>query len=100
MQKQYDAMWNSIEYIAKSKNLSCSGLAQSGGLDPTTFNKSKRHSKYGQPRWLSMETIFKILKSTHTRFLDYAVILQSFLDLYCDMPEYDKINKAAKPNKK
>lgn len=93
MQKQYDAMWNSIEYIARSKNLSCSGLAQSGGLDPTTFNKSKRHSKYGQPRWLSMETIFKILTSTHTRFLDYAVILQSFLDLYCDIPEYDAIDK-------
>ncbi len=93
MQKQYDAMWNSIEYIARSKNLSCSGLAQSGGLDPTTFNKSKRRSKYGQPRWLSMETIFKILTSTHTRFLDYAIILQSFLDLYCDIPEYDAIDK-------
>lgn len=99
MQKQYDAMWNSIEYIARSKNLSCSGLAQSGGLDPTTFNKSKRHSKYGQPRWLSMETIFKILTSTHTRFLDYAVILQSFLDLYCDIPEYDAIDKMSAPDK-
>lgn len=99
MQKQYDAMWNSIEYIARSKNLSCSGLAQSGGLDPTTFNKSKRHSKYGQPRWLSMETIFKILTSTHTRFLDYAVILQSFLDLYCDIPENDAIDKIPAPDK-
>ncbi|HIS70474.1 MAG TPA: hypothetical protein IAD02_00595 [Candidatus Enterousia intestinigallinarum] len=80
------AMWRSMDYLAKKMKLSCSGLAISGGLDATTFNKSKRASKYGQPRWLSMETIFKILKSSHTSIIEYAAILQMLID------EYDENN--------
>ena len=80
------AMWCSMDYLAKKMKLSCSGLAISGGLDATTFNKSKRASKYGQPRWLSMETIFKILKSSHTSVMEYAAILQMLID------EYDENN--------
>lgn len=79
-------MWRSMDYLAKKMKLSCSGLAISGGLDATTFNKSKRASKYGQPRWLSMETIFKILKSSHTSIIEYATILQMLID------EYDENN--------
>lgn len=79
-------MWCSMDYLAKKMKLSCSGLAISGGLDATTFNKSKRASKYGQPRWLSMETIFKILKSSHTSVMEYAAILQMLID------EYDENN--------
>lgn len=79
-------MWRSMDYLAKKMKLSCSGLAISGGLDATTFNKSKRASKYGQPRWLSMETIFKILKSSHTSIIEYAAILQMLID------EYDENN--------
>lgn len=86
MQKMNLAMWCSMDYLAKKMKLSCSGLAISGGLDATTFNKSKRASKYGQPRWLSMETIFKILKSSHTSIIEYATILQMLID------EYDENN--------
>lgn len=86
MQKMNLAMWRSMDYLAKKMKLSCSGLAISGGLDATTFNKSKRASKYGQPRWLSMETIFKILKSSHTSIIEYAAILQMLID------EYDENN--------
>ncbi len=86
MQKMNLAMWRSMDYLAKKMKLSCSGLAISGGLDATTFNKSKRASKYGQPRWLSMETIFKILKSSHTSIIEYATILQMLID------EYDENN--------
>lgn len=79
-------MWRSMDYLAKKMKLSCSGLAVRGGLNATTFNKSKRASKYGQPRWLSMETIFKILKSSHTSIIEYATILQMLID------EYDENN--------
>lgn len=80
MQKMNLVMWLSMDYLAKKMKLSCSGLAVRGGLNATTFNKSKRASKYGQPRWLSMETIFKILKSSHTSVMEYAAILQMLMD--------------------
>ena len=86
MQKMNLAMWCSMDYLAKKMKLSCSGLAVRGGMNATTFNKSKRASKYGQPRWLSMETIFKILKSSHTSIIEYATILQMLID------EYDENN--------
>ena len=54
MQKQNAAMWKSMDYLAQKMKISCSRLAKNGGLDATTFNKSKRKSKYGQLRWLSM----------------------------------------------
>lgn len=86
MQKMNLVMWLSMDYLAKKMKLSCSGPAVRGGLNATTFNKSKRASKYGQPRWLSMETIFKILKSSHTSVMEYAAILQMLMD------EYDENN--------
>ena len=45
MQKMNLAMWCSMDYLAKKMKLSCSGLAVRGGLNATTFNKSKRASK-------------------------------------------------------
>ena len=44
-------IWGAIDSFAYSHKMSCSGLAKRSGLDPTIFNKSKRWSKYGQPRW-------------------------------------------------
>jgi len=67
-----ESLWRAIERLAHDNNLSCSALARISGLDPTTFNKSKRASKYGQPRWLSIETIAKVLDATHTTFSQFA----------------------------
>ena len=67
-----DSLWDAIEELARVNHLSCSGLAKVAGLDPTTFNRSKRASKYGQPRWLSLETIAKVLNKTHTPFTEFA----------------------------
>ena len=44
-------IWHAIELFAHAHGLSCSGLAKRSGLDPTTFNKSKRMTQYGQERW-------------------------------------------------
>lgn len=57
-------VWHAIDKFAFKHNMSCSGLAKFSGLDATTFNKSKRWSKYGQPRWPSTGSISKILSAT------------------------------------
>jgi len=57
-------IWHAIELFAHEHGMSCSKLAKCSGLDPTTFNKSKRFSKYEQPRWPSTCSIAKILNST------------------------------------
>ena len=35
-------IWTAIDRLAARADLSASGLARRAGLDPTTFNKSKR----------------------------------------------------------
>ena len=43
---------------------SASGLAKRAGLDPTSFNKSKRVTGEGRPRWPSTESLAKVLEAT------------------------------------
>ena len=64
-------IWHAIELFAHDHGMSCSGLAKRSGLDPTTFNKSKRESVFGQPRWPSTETISKILSATNASPQDF-----------------------------
>lgn len=59
-------VWNAIDELAVKHGMSPSGLARRSGLDPTTFNKSKRFATDGRPRWPSTESIAKILKATNT----------------------------------
>ena len=64
-------IWHAIELFAQDHGMSCSALAKRSGLDPTTFNKSKRASVFGQPRWPSTETISKILNATNAAPQDF-----------------------------
>ena len=64
-------VWYAIDKFASTHKMSCSGLAKYSGLDPTTFNKSKRWSKYGQPRWPSTNSIAKILNATGCSLNDF-----------------------------
>ena len=57
-------IWRAIDRMAVTFGYSPSGLAKKAGLDPTTFNKSKRVSNDGKPRWPSTESIAKILHVT------------------------------------
>lgn len=68
-------IWAAIDAIAASRKLSPSGLARRAGLDPTTFNKSKRVSRDGRPRWPSTESIAKILEATHSRIDEFAILI-------------------------
>lgn len=65
-------LWKTIEKLAKSQGLTCSGLAKRSGLDATTFNKSKQFSPDGTPRWPSCATIAKIINATNTSLLEFA----------------------------
>ena len=71
-QMTHDQIWMAIEKFACEHGMSCSGLARTSGLDPTTFNKSKRWSKFGQPRWPSTGSIAKILSSTGQKIDDFV----------------------------
>lgn len=62
----HDEVWTAIDGLATKNGLSPSGLARRSGLDPTTFNKSKRFAADGRPRWPSTESISKILRATNT----------------------------------
>lgn len=64
-------VWHAIELFAKEHGMTCSGLAKRSGLDPTTFNKSKRATVFGQPRWPSTGTISKILSATNATPQDF-----------------------------
>ncbi len=69
---KHHQLWQAIESFANEHGLSCSGLAKVSGLDPTIFNKSKRSSVYGQPRWPSMGSIAKILAATGATMMDFC----------------------------
>jgi phage repressor protein C with HTH and peptisase S24 domain len=57
-------VWEGIDALAERHDMSASGLARGAGLDPTTFNKSKRIGPDGRPRWPSTESLAKSLQAT------------------------------------
>jgi phage repressor protein C with HTH and peptisase S24 domain len=64
----HDQVWTALDRLAERAGMSASGLAKKSGLDPTTFNKSKRITPQGRPRWPSTESIAKALAATGTPF--------------------------------
>lgn len=57
---RHEDVWRAIDSLAAEHGLTPSGLARKAGLDPTTFNPSKR-KQGGKPRWPSFETVAKVL---------------------------------------
>lgn len=70
----HEWIWQAIEALARHKGLSPSGLARLAGLDPTTFNRSKRFTAEGRPRWPSTESISKILQATGVTLDEFTVL--------------------------
>ena len=60
----HSQVWAAIDALAQDKDMSVSRLARNAGLDPTTFNKSKRTSADGRQRWPSTESLHKIMQAT------------------------------------
>ncbi len=68
-------VWRGVDRLAEVNGLSASGLAKRSGLDPTTFNKSKRATRDGRPRWPSTESLSKILDATHTTLGEFVALV-------------------------
>ena len=58
-------VWAALDRLAERAGMSPSGLAKRAGLDPTTFNKSKRITADGRERWPSTESLSKALAATN-----------------------------------
>lgn len=69
-------IWRAIDRLAARGGFSASGLARKAGLDPTTFNKSKRVTSDGKLRWPSTESVSKILEATGATFSDFVGLIE------------------------
>lgn len=69
-------IWKAVDSLAERHGLSPSGLARRAGLDPTAFNKSKRSGADGAPRWLSTESLAKVLNAVGVSLEDFAALAE------------------------
>ncbi len=60
----HERVWGALDALARNYDLSTSALAKKSGLDSTAFNRSKRWSNGGRPRWPSTESVAKALHAT------------------------------------
>jgi phage repressor protein C with HTH and peptisase S24 domain len=68
-------IWTAIDRLAARAGLSASGLAKRAGLDPTTFNKSKRITPDGRARWPSTESVSKSLTATGATLDQFVALI-------------------------
>jgi phage repressor protein C with HTH and peptisase S24 domain len=61
---KHEDIWRALDTLAAEHGMSTSGLARRSGLDPTTFNPSKRRMPDGRNRWPSTESLAKVLEAT------------------------------------
>ena len=78
----HDDIWDAIDEIARSQNISPSRMAINCGLDATTFNKSKRCDAFGKSRFPSLRTITKVLNEHRMSMTDFGAI--------CDRKSHNK----------
>jgi phage repressor protein C with HTH and peptisase S24 domain len=74
---KHDDVWRAIDRLAAAYGMSASGLARRSGLDPTTFNKSKRITAEGKLRWPSTESLSKVLAATGASFTEFVELLDA-----------------------
>jgi phage repressor protein C with HTH and peptisase S24 domain len=72
---RHEDIWRAIDTLAAENGLSPSGLARKAGLDPTSFNISKRRATDGKLRWPSSESLAKILAATGARLEDFTALV-------------------------
>ena len=68
-------IWRAIDGLAARHGMSPSGLAKLAGLDPTTFNKSKRGAANGKLRWPSTESLAKVLLATGSGLEEFIALV-------------------------
>lgn len=73
---RHSDMWKGLDLLAEKNGLSPSALARAAGLDPTSFNKSKRQSRDGKPRWPSTESVSRALSAVGSTFEEFADLVE------------------------
>lgn len=73
----HSQIWAAIDTLASRHGMTASGLARKAGLDPTTFNRSKRQGPDGRLRWPSTESLAKILHATSATLDEFMGLLTS-----------------------
>jgi phage repressor protein C with HTH and peptisase S24 domain len=68
-------VWTALDRLAERAGMSPSGLARRAGLDPTTFNKSKRITADGRERWPSTESVAKALAATNASIETFVQLI-------------------------
>ena len=68
-------VWAAIDTIAERYGYSASGLAKKSGLDPTSFNPSKRNGPDGRPRWPTTESIANLLEAAGASVEEFSDLL-------------------------
>ncbi|MBV1703312.1 MAG: helix-turn-helix transcriptional regulator [Hyphomicrobiales bacterium] len=71
----HERIWQAVDALAQRHSMTASALARKAGLDPTTFNKSKRLSADGHRRWPSTESVAKILAATGSEFGEFVAVI-------------------------
>lgn len=71
----HSRLWSAIDALASAHGLTASGLAKSAGLDPTTFNKSKRVTTEGRPRWPNTESLSRVLNATGSSLEEFLILV-------------------------
>jgi phage repressor protein C with HTH and peptisase S24 domain len=69
-------IWTAIDALAKRFEMSPSAMAKMAGLDPTSFNRSKRGDGEARPRWPSTESLAKVLEATGVGFSEFAALTE------------------------
>ena len=72
----HEQVWAAIDALAARHSLSASALARRAGLDSTAFNKSKRRSADGRPRWPSTESLAKIMEATGASLAELLALIE------------------------
>ncbi|MEG6508572.1 helix-turn-helix transcriptional regulator [Methyloligella sp. 2.7D] len=72
----HSKVWSAIDALAARYGLSVSGLAKRAGLDATAFNRSKRITAEGRPRWPTTESLAKVLEATGADLGDLVALLR------------------------
>jgi len=71
-------IWRAIDALAERFDMTPSAMARMAGLDPTSFNRSKRGSAEadGRARWPSTESLAKLLEATGVNFSEFAALTE------------------------
>lgn len=71
-------IWRAIDALAERFDMTPSAMARMAGLDPTSFNRSKRGSADtdSRARWPSTESLAKLLEATGVNFSEFAALTE------------------------